>query len=92
MSARILLIEQMLGLQAGLLPASPEHCVAALRALNDGEGFGRVEPAAYRAAPDTTTGPDHAIWNPDGSPPFNWPTLLAALTAAAASDPNNAIR
>jgi hypothetical protein len=91
-TARVQLIEQMLGLRAGLLPAAPEHCVAALRALNAGEGFGRVMPTAYPAAADTTTLADHAVWNPDGSPPFDWASLLAALTAAAAADAGNAIR
>lgn len=91
-TARVQLIEQMLGLRAGLLPAAPEQCVAALNALNAGGGFGRVAPASYPAAVDTTTDADHTIWNPDGSPPFNWATFVAALTAAAAADPNNAIR
>lgn len=91
-TARRQLIEQMLGLRADLLPAAPEHCVAALKALNAGEGFGRVAPAAYPAAVDTTTAADHAIWNPDGSPPFDWVALLAAPTSAAAADSNNAIR
>ena len=91
-TARVALIEQMLGLRAGLLPTAPEDCVAALRALNAGDGFGRVAPVAYPAADDATTAADHAIWNPDGSPPFDWAALLSALTAAASSDPSNAIR
>ncbi|MCB6178581.1 hypothetical protein LHP98_10605 [Rhodobacter sp. Har01] len=91
-AARVQLIEQMLGLRAGLLPVAPEHCVAALKALNAGDGFGRVAPTAYPAAPDTTTPADHLIWNPDGTPPVDWAALLAALTAAASSDPGNAIR
>ncbi len=88
--ARRQLIEQLLGLRAGLLPAAPEDCVAALKALNAGDGFGRVAPAAYPASSDTTTAADHAIWNPDGSPPVDWAVLLAGRSAAA--DPNNAIR
>jgi hypothetical protein len=91
-AARQRLIEQLLGLRAGLLPIAPEQAVAALKALNTGEGFGRVAPVAYPAASDTTTAADHAIWNPDGSPPVDWAVLLAGLTAAAAADPNNAIR
>ena len=91
-AARRALMEQMLGLRAGLLPRQAQDCVAALIALNLDGGFGRVQPAAYPVAEDSVTAGDHAVWNPDGTPPADWATLLAALTASAQTEVSNAIR
>ena len=90
--ARVALMEQMLGLRPGLLPRGARDCVAALKALEAGGGFGRVAPGAYPAAADTTSDGDHAIWNPDGTPPADWASLLAALTGPARDEVTNAIR
>ncbi|MGL4236641.1 hypothetical protein [Tabrizicola sp.] len=53
-----------------------------------GSRTGLTAPAAV----DTTTSVGHAIWNLDGSLPFDWATFVAALTTAAKADPINAIR
>lgn len=91
-SQRTLLMEQMLGLRAGLLPYGAQECVAALKALESGGGFGRTAPGAFAAAVDTISDADHMIWNPDGTQADQWATWLAGLTGAARDEVNNAIR
>ena len=91
-AARRGVMEQMLGLRTGLLPHAAQDCLAALQALNLGGGFGRVSPAAYPPVADTVTAGDHSVWNPDGTPPADWATLLAALTGGAQAEVSNAIR
>lgn len=93
-AARLALLGQALGLPAANTPEDPADAVRALRRLNERGGKSRVSPAAYPAVADPTSQADHDIWNPNGSPGAvsDWFTFLAALTGAAATDFNNAIR
>jgi len=93
-AARLQLMANALGLALAMVPPDAQEAVVAVRALNAAGGKSRVAPVAYRPADDPTSAADHAIWNPDGTPGGSpdWFAFLAALTGAAATDFNNAIR
>jgi len=74
-NARQVLATNLLGVNASLVPQTPSELVAAAQALNAKGGFTRVNPSAFKAAVDSTSAAEKAIWNPS-----NGDTIAPAIS------------
>ena len=77
--ARLEMAGNMLGVGAEFIPKTAKELVVAIKAQNDGGGFGRTNPNVFVKSAEKNA-PENAIWNPAVSNDTDWTAFLSTLT------------